>query len=181
MRTAFLRPLIATGVATLAFSSIGAGAAYAEPSPSGDAQVAVDQAGKERSAVPTEAGLKVNTVDGDSVSIVDNVATWRDQAGNTIAEIDLDDENNPDTEFRYDEATQTIVAESASERKPDGVMAPAACMPKWVAWAFNITWGGLVCIPATIGVGGIATPIAGIATGAACEAAGGAMVTAVAC
>jgi hypothetical protein len=183
MRTAIIRPLITAVVAVLAFSSIGTGAASAEPFPSDNVQVAVDQDGRERSAVPTETGLKLNTAEGDSVNITDNVASWRDQAGNTIASINLDNEGNQDTKFRYDEATQTIAAESASERNlnPDGLMSPAACMPKWVAWAFNITWGGLVCIPASLAAGGIATPIAGILTGAACEAAGGAMVTAVSC
>ena len=43
--------------------------------------------------------------------------------GHSVAETDLDDENTSDTEFRYDEATQTIVAESACGRQAGGVMA----------------------------------------------------------
>ena len=43
--------------------------------------------------------------------------------GHRVAETDLDDENTSDTEFRYDEATQTIVAESACGRQAGGVMA----------------------------------------------------------
>lgn len=156
MRTAILRPVIATAMAVLAFSSLGTGVSSAEPSPSDNVSVAFDQAGKVRSAVPTEVGLKLNTAEGDSVNIANNVASWRDQAGNTMASIDLDNEGNQDTEFRYDEATQTIMAESASEKfNPDGVMSLAAS--------------------------GVATPIGGIVTAAACEAAGGAMVTAVSC
>lgn len=54
-------------------------------------------------------------------------------------------------------------------------------MPKWIDWAFNIAWGGLVCLPASAGASGVATPIAGAATAAACEAAGGALVTAISC
>ena len=179
MRTTSFRPLVATAMAVLAFSSAGMGAAtaYAVPAPSDTTQVALDQSGNERSAVPTEDGLKLNTAVGDSVDIANNVATWRDQVGNVIASIDLDNGGNENVVFRYDEATQMIVAQTVHH---GGVMT-AACIPKWVAWAFNITWGALVCVPASAAASGIATPIAGIFTGSACAAAGGAMITAVSC
>ncbi|CAB0648781.1 hypothetical protein CIP107561_01222 [Corynebacterium diphtheriae] len=74
----------------------------------------------ERSAVPAEDGLKLNTAAGDSVDIANNVATWRDQAGNIIASIDLDNEGNENVAFRYDEATRMFVAETAHH---GGVMA----------------------------------------------------------
>ncbi|MFA1532857.1 hypothetical protein [Corynebacterium belfantii] len=48
------------------------------PAASDTTQVALDQSGNERSAVPTEDGLKLNTAAGDSVDIANNVATWRD-------------------------------------------------------------------------------------------------------
>lgn len=105
MRTTSFRPLIATAMAVLAFSSAGMGAAttYVVPAASDTTQVALDQSGNERSAVPTEDGLKLNTAAGDSVDIANNVATWRDQAGNSIASIDLDNEGNENVAFRYDE------------------------------------------------------------------------------
>ncbi len=179
MRTTPFRPLIAVAMAVLAFSAAGMGAAtaYAVPAPSITTQVAFDQSGNERSAVPTENGLKLNIDSGDSVDIANNVATWRDQTGNIIASIDLDNKDNENVVFRYDEAAQMIVAETAAH---GGVMR-AACMPKWVAWAFNITWGALVCVPASAAASGIATPIVGIVTASACEAAGGAMITSVSC
>lgn len=160
----------------------GVGSAHAESTSESVGQVAVDETGNERSAVPTEDGLKLNTAPGDTVSLDNDVASWTDLDGNIIASIELDDEGDSDTKFRFDEESQTISAESATEKNlPEGMVVQAACMPKWVAWAFNITWGGLVCIPASLAASGVATPIAGIATGAACEAAGGAMVTAVSC
>lgn len=81
MRTTSFRPLIATAMAVLAFSSAGMGGAattYVVPAASDTTQVALDQSGNERSAVPTEDGLKLNTAAGDSVDIANNVATWRD-------------------------------------------------------------------------------------------------------
>lgn len=124
MRTTSFRPLIATDMAVLAFSSAGMGAAttYVVPAASDTTQVALDQSGNERSAVPTEDGLKLNTAAGDSVDIANNVATWRDQAGNSIASIDLDNEGNENVAFRYDEATRMFVAETAHH---GGVMAAA--------------------------------------------------------
>lgn len=56
----------------------GAATTYVVPAASDTTQVALDQSGNERSAVPTEDGLKLNTAAGDSVDIANNVATWRD-------------------------------------------------------------------------------------------------------
>lgn len=179
MHTPFFRPLLASGMVALAATSIGFGAvsASAESVGSDTTQVALDESGNARSVIPTEDGLKLNTVEGDDVSIVNNVASWYDEAGNLIASIDLSNESDEAITFVYDEAEQTIVARTA-DRDP---MTRAACMPKWVAWAFNITWGALVCVPATAGATAIATPIEGITTEIACTAAGGAMITAVSC
>lgn len=139
-------------------------------------QVAVDSSSLQRSVVPTEEGLKLNTVEGDSVILQGGHVDWRSGQGAVIASIELSSDES-DASFRYDPVSQLIVA----EKKSNSGISANACIPKWIAWAFNITWGTLVCIPAAAGAGGIATPLVGIVTGAACEAAGGAMVTAVSC
>jgi hypothetical protein len=143
-------------------------------------QVAVDpRTGAQRSAVPVQGqGLKLNMVEGDEISIEGDAVTWTDSAGLIVARIDI---TSPDSgmTFYFDESTQMIREEGASFVSPD--LPQGYCMPKWIGWAFNIAWGGLVCLPASAGASGVATPIAGAATAAACEAAGGALVTAISC
>mgnify|MGYP000859944134 FL=1 len=143
-------------------------------------QVAVDpRTGAQRSAVPVQGqGLKLNMVEGDEISIEGDAVTWTDSAGLIVARIDI---TSPDSgmTFYFDESTQMIREEGASFVSPD--LPQGYCMPKWIGWAFNIAWGGLVCLPASAGASGVAPPIAGAATAAACEAAGGALVTAISC
>lgn len=177
----FTRSLVATVVTALALTSLGTGVASAAEPPAGETQVSYDQVGNERSAYPAGDGLKLNIVEGDSVNITDDVALWRDENGAVIASIELDNKGNQNITFRFDEETQTILAEPKGGQGPNGAISARVCMPKWVAWAFNIAWGGLVCIPATLGASGVATPIAGIVTGAACNAAGGVLTTAISC
>ncbi|WP_256886709.1 hypothetical protein [Corynebacterium diphtheriae] len=50
------------------------------------------------------------------MDIANNVATWRDQAGNIIASIDLDNEGNENVAFRYDEATRTSRSVTTRQR-----------------------------------------------------------------
>lgn len=181
MRIEFTRSLVAAVVAALALTSLGSGVANAAEPLAGETEVSYDQVGNERSAYPVGDGLKLNIVDGDSVNITDDVALWSDENGAVIASIELDNRGNESITFRFDEETQTILAESVGDQGSNGAISARACMPKWVAWAFNIVWGGLVCIPATLGASGVATPIAGIATAAACNAAGGVLTTAISC
>lgn len=175
--TKSLSALFAAGILSMSGAAIGTAQ---EAAPAVDTQVAVDQnTGEQRSAVPTNDGLKLNTQPGDTVKISDGKAIWQDDAGNLVAEIELTAEAEG-IDFSYDSASSTIKAQSPTSG--DGEMATASrCMPKWIGWAYNIVWGGLVCLPASVGVSGIATPIAGAVTAAACEAAGGALTTAVSC
>lgn len=83
-----------------------------------------------------------------------------------------------DIAFTYDETKHLLRPEATRALEDDEY---AGCMPKWWGWFFGITWGGLVCVPATAGASGVATPIAGAVTEMACAAAGGALVTAISC
>lgn len=80
--------------------------------------------------------------------------------------------------FSYNSLTKTI---EPANTKTSGGASASACIPKWIGWAWGITWGALVCLPLGAGVSGVATPIVGVITGQACTAAGGALVTAKSC
>ena len=146
-------------------------------------QVAVDpDTGAQRSAVPVEGvGLRLNTQPGDQVSIVGGVVTWLDDAGEVVATITLSSEQGGGLDFTYNTATHIISPKATRTLNSASTLAATRCMPKWWGWFYNIAWGTLVCLPASAGATGLATPLAGYATAIACEAAGGALVTAVSC
>lgn len=168
---------LSVGGPALASSSSEEGASEAEF----EQQVAVDpNNGAQRSAVPIEGeGLKLNTQPDDQIRIEGGTVTWLDSAGGVVATIGVSSDQGEDVPFTYDEAAHLLRPDAAPELGAEAFA--DGCMPKWWGWFFNIAWGTLVCLPATAGVGGVATPIAGAITGAACEAAGGALVTAVSC
>lgn len=140
-----------------------------------------------RSVTPVEgSGLQLGTLEGDNVEIQDGVALWTDSQGDLVAQIALRGEGDQDLVFSYDSVSKRIAPETSSEASTpfvgDMMYANSArCMPSWVGWGWNIAWGGLVCLPLGVGVGAVATPIAGVATDLACNAAGGALTTATAC
>lgn len=124
--------------------------------------------------------LQLQILPGDKISIsnADGLATWTSKTGEVVATIQLQGTGNSKVNFSYNPLTKTIEPAASSVSK--GASA-SACIPKWVGWAWGVTWGALVCLPLGAGVSGVATPIVGVITGQACAAAGGALVTAKSC
>ena len=141
---------------------------------------------EERSVEAIEGvGLKLSMMSGDRVTVSDGSAHWFNSSGETVATIELSADGQ-DSDFSFDPIRHVIAPTrpdptqaSAGSRMQQ--MAARKCIPKWIGWAWNITWGGLVCLPLSVGVSGVATPIAGAVTASACEAAGGALTTAYSC
>jgi len=179
-------PVAAACVLAMSVSAGGAAQAssLSEEAGSGEGefeqQVAVDPAtGAQRSAVPIDGeGLRLNTQPGDLIRVEGDTVTWLDGAGGVVATINLSPEKGESVPFTYDETKHLLRPEATRALEDDEY---AGCMPKWWGWFFGITWGGLVCMPATAGASGVATPIAGAVTEMACAAAGGALVTAISC
>lgn len=166
-------------------------AANASPTPSLERPQSISQTDavttpEERGVEAIEGvGLKLSMMSGDRVTVSDGAAHWFNSSGETVATIELSADGR-DSDFSFDPIRQVIAPTrtdspqvSAGSRMQQ--MAARKCIPKWIGWAWNITWGGLVCLPLSVGVSGVATPIAGAVTASACEAAGGALTTAYSC
>ena len=179
------RPVLPAAVAVAPCGSGGAtgNAETAEVDSNTETQVAVDPVtGAQRSAVPVEGGgLKLNVLDGDRVAVSGGTVSWTDQSGSTVVTISLVSEQDGVARFIYDAASHMVRPVATKEKTGSQVTTRKKFMPRWWGWFYNISWGTLVCLPASVGASGVATPIAGIARGVACEAAGGALVTAISC
>ena len=141
--------------------------------------------GSLRSVSETETGLKLTLAQGDNIKTDGNAVFWFSKDGNLVAQLSGTSEQHPEMALTYNPSTQTLSPTSPSAEQVDlnQIQERTAnnCMPKWWAWAWNITWGGLVCLPLSVGASGVGTPIAGALTASACEAAGGALTTAASC
>lgn len=128
------------------------------------------------------SSLELQTLPGDKITISNSegIAIWTSKTGELIATIQLNSTDSSHIDFSYDPFTKTISPISDNNIHEKSATT-SRCIPKWLGWSWGVIWGGLVCLPLGVGVSGVATPIAGVVTGQACTAAGGALVTAKSC
>lgn len=135
-----------------------------------------------RSIVPVSGqGLNVHTLAGDTIVVKNNIATWRDATNHTIATINLTVHDGQHVDFGYSKVLHRIAPTVSLETALERGGKKHHCIPKWIGVGWNVLWDATVCTPLSLGISGLATPLAGVSADIACSAAGGTLTAALGC